>query len=245
MEAYYSTVDMALLLESSLMPGITVPEYTAQQQVELLTSEMPSTIGTTSVTALSLSSADNMVLSYVRSVLYSAFKVEIGKSSLNGTTWSGNFVITNYADSNDTSTSQYFTVHINENYEQYVKQRIDKILNKADQDVYGITGLFNQSDDVFKSELKKYSLNRLNSFYSACQACLDIMIQSNVADSNSDYKDLYDALYVPYLNKLQYIQNEINVRDKEIRIIQGYINNQGNLVDTGLQQELLMKFKIY
>lgn len=241
MNIYYDTIDMVLLLQSTLMPNITLPELTAQQQIDALVAELPTTVGTTSITGLSLSTADNIVLSYARSIIYSAFKVEIGRSTLTDTTWNGNFIVTSYSDKDDTATSRYISININDNYESYVKQRIEKILNKADQDTYGITGLFKQSDAVFKSELKKYSLNRLNSFYSSCQACIDIMIQSKTSDPNGENADVYSSLYVPYLNKLQYIQDEINVRDKEIRIVQGYYNNQGTLVTTGLQQELIKK----
>lgn len=241
MNIYYDTIDVVLLLQSSLMPNITLPEYTAQQQIDTLISEIPNTLGTTNLTGLSLSTADNIVLSYARSIIYSAFKVEIDRSTLTETTWNGNFVITNYSDKDDTATSELISININDNYEAYVKQKIEKILNKSDQDIYGITGLFKQSDEIFKSELTKYSLNRLNSFYSSCQACLDIMIQSKASDPNGTNSDIYSSLYVPYLNKLQYIQDEINVRDKEISIVQGSYNNQGSLVTTGLQQELIKK----
>lgn len=241
MKVYFETVDMVLLLNSTLMPNITIPELNAKQQLDKLMSEIPSAMGTTSISGLSQSTADNIVLSYARSVVYSGFKVEINRSSLSGTTWTGSFVIISYSDKNDTATSGSKSIIINDNYEQYIKQRLDKILNKEDKNLYDITGLFKQSDDIFKSELRKYSLSRLNSFYSACQACIDIMVQAKISEKDGKHTDVYTELYVPYLNKLQFISDEIKVRDNEIRTVQGYYNNKGVLVTKGLQQELIEK----
>lgn len=86
--------------------------------------------------------------------------------------------------------------------------------------------------------MKRYCLTRLNNFYDCCQSCLDILIEQGIADKKTwanKNPDLYRDLYVPYYNKLSFIQNEIKTREEEIEIIAGVYNKDGDLSTHGIQ----------
>lgn len=231
MNVYFDTIDFELYLEAVMMPEFERDEYTAENQAEYLLDNLD-VVSTTSITNLSLSTANNIILTYANAIVYSAYKTTITSSSLSGTTWTGKFTITNYSDEEDTYTTANVSVVINDNYENYIKQRLKKILFKEDSNVYGIVGLFDLELTLFQSELKKYCLDSLNIFQKCCQSCIDIMIQHN--ESNSD-SAIYNDLYIPYYNKLMAIQDEILVRENEIYSITGKYNNEGHLVTSGLQ----------
>jgi hypothetical protein len=95
--------------------------------------------------------------------------------------------------------------------------------------------------DSFCNELKKYCLNSLSSFYDACQACIDILIEQGVADSETwadSENNLYDNLYTPYYQKLNAIEAEMGIRQAEINTITGIYDSDGVLIQNGLQPYL-------
>lgn len=175
-----------------------------------------------------------------------SFKITVTETTLSNDVWRGKFNLKSYSDEDDTYTSSPVSIGINENYEEYVRQRIEKILNKSDDNYYDIVGLFKQDLTVFKSELKKYCLDSLNTFQKCCQSCIDIMVQQGVASDSStattsnaiNAKAIYESLYVPYYNKLNAIQDEILVREDEVYTVEGKYNNQNELIQDGVQIEI-------
>ena len=158
--------------------------------------------------------------------------------------WKGKFNLENYADKDDKFTSQFVSISINENYESYVKQRIDSILARSDENYYDIVGLFKQDMTVFKSQLKKYCLNTLQIFQKCCQSCIDMMVQQGISSNSTssiygiNTKVLYENVYIPYYNKMNAIQDEIKIREDEVYIVEGKYNNQNQLVQDGVQIEI-------
>lgn len=243
MNAYYNAIDMELYLRSSLMPTIKIDKTDAESEVRKLTEKNLSPVSAESIKNISVSTADNIVLSMAKVVVDSSrFKIKVHSSTLNkdvdNCVWVGSFDVTNYSDEDDAGTSGEVTIIINDDYENFVKQKIDKALSKGDSDDMSITGLFKKELADFKKELKKYSLNRLNSFFDACQTCIDVLIEQGIADketwSGGD-PNLYDDLYIPYLDKLAAVSDEIAVRDSEINIVVGTYDNDGTLLSHGLQ----------
>ena len=244
MNAYYNTIDLALYLESGLMPSIEMSETSAKEQVNLLTTSTLSTVAvnTDYVEAISLATANSAVLSMAKIIVKSTYKVEIETSTLSSDKiWEGNFVITNYSDENDTAKSQTVQVVVSNDAETFIKQKIEKALNKEDTDDYSISGLFEKEYDDFCAELKKYALNPLNSFYDACDACLNILIDQG-AGNQDDKPDLYEKLYEPYYKKSSAIAAEIKIREEEIAVIEGVWDktNEDNpiLITNGLQADI-------
>lgn len=244
MRIYFDTIDMVQLLRNKLMPPVDKPDNNAKSQGEYLMSNLPSSASTTSLKNLSVSTADNIMVMLAQSIVKGVFKVTVTNTTLSNNVWKGKFNLENYADKDDKFTSQFVSISINENYESYVKQRIDSILARSDENYYDIVGLFKQDMTVFKSQLKKYCLNTLQIFQKCCQSCIDMMVQQGISSNSTssiygiNTKVLYENVYIPYYNKMNAIQDEIKVREDELYTVEGKYNNQNQLVQDGIQIEI-------
>lgn len=241
MTAVYNTIDLSLFLESALMPDASMSDTDAVAQAALLTSQNLSPVAVTDVSNISLATANSVVLSIAKVIVDSRYRVKIDKSSLENQMWTGNFIVTNYSDEEDTATSAEIKILINDNYEYFVRQKLDKTIKDENTDDLSITGLFKLDYDDFCNELKKYSLNCLSSFHDACQACIDILIEQGISDSatwSGSDPNLYNDLYIPYYQKLNAIEKELKLRQSEIDIIEGVYDSDGILIRNGLQTYL-------
>lgn len=244
MRIYFDTIDMVQLLRNKLMPPVDKPDNNAKSQGEYLMANLPSSASTTSLKNLSVSTADNIMVMLAQSIVKGVFKVTVTNTTLSNNVWKGKFNLENYADKDDKFTSQFVSISINENYESYVKQRIDSILARSDENYYDIVGLFKQDMTVFKSQLKKYCLNTLQIFQKCCQSCIDMMVQQGISSNSAssiygiNTKVLYENVYTPYYNKMNAIQDEIKVREDELYTVEGKYNNQNQLVQDGIQIEI-------
>lgn len=244
MRIYFDTIDMVQLLRNKLMPPVDKPDNNAKSQGEYLMANLPSSASTTSLKNLSVSTADNIMVMLAQSIIKGVFKVTVTNTTLSNNVWKGKFNLENYADKDDKFTSQFVLISINENYESYVKQRIDSILARSDENYYDIVGLFKQDMAVFKSQLKKYCLNTLQIFQKCCQSCIDMMVQQGISSNSTssiygiNTKVMYENVYIPYYNKMNAIQDEIKVREDELYTVEGKYNNQNQLVQDGIQIEI-------
>lgn len=245
MNAYYNTIDLNLYLTSSMMPSVETIETDATKELAKLTTSALSPVAVQNVSVISNATADNVVLSMAKLIVDSRFKVKVNSSSIvtsdSSCTWTGSFVVTNYFDDEDTATGNNIVVLINDDFEEFVKEKVEKQLSKEGDGEVDIVGLFKMTYDNFVNELRKYSLNRLRSFYASCQACLDVLIEQGVADRESwDGEDpnLYDDLYYPYLQKQNAVSAEISIREQEISLIVGERDADGDLTTYGLQNYL-------
>ncbi len=244
MRIYFDTIDMVQFLRNKLMPPVDKPDNNAKSQGEYLMANLPSSASTTSLKNLSVSTADNIMVMLAQSIVKGVFKVTVTNTTLSNNVWKGKFNLENYADKDDKFTSQFVSISINENYESYVKQRIDSILARSDENYYDIVGLFKQDMTVFKSQLKKYCLNTLQIFQKCCQSCIDMMVQQGISSNSAssiygiNTKVLYENVYIPYYNKMNAIQDEIKVREDELYTVEGKYNNQNQLVQDGIQIEI-------
>ena len=240
MKIYYDTVDFSLYLKSSLMPTTKLADTNAETEAAKLTATNLNPVAATSLTGLSSATAESLVLAMAKAVIDNRFQVKVKSSSLSGTTWTGNFTVTNYSNEDDTAESASISISITDDYKTYVKQKIDKTLAKGDDEDVSITGLFKKELASFTSVIKNYSLSRLTSFHDACQSAIDILVEQGIADketwsTNTDGDNLYDDLYTPYLNKLKALETEMNLRQQEVETIVGAYDKDGNLTKSGLQ----------
>lgn len=238
MKEYYNAIDFYLYLNNSLMPNVEISRTTAALEAAKLNTANLSPVAVQNINTCSVSTATSAVLAMAKTIVSPNYQVKVKESILDGLTWSGTFSVTNYSDEEDTVTTNNVFVNISGDYEKFVKQKIDKILNKSNDEATDIVSLFNLGEVQFKNELKKYSLVRLTSFFDCCQSCLDILIEQGIADketwANKD-PDLYRDLYVPYYNKLKWIEEETKVRESEISLIIGVYDKDGDLSIHGLQ----------
>lgn len=238
MNAYYNTIDFSTYLTSVLMPNVEMQDTNASEQILLLTSDNLSPVSVTNLDTISLVTANNAVLSIAKIIIDSRYKIDINESSLSDNIWTGNFEVSNYSDEEDTAISNDVSISIDDDYENFIKQKLNKAMAKDDVEDVSISGLFKLEYDSFCEELKKYCLNMLNSFYNSCQSCIDILIEQGVSDESTwidSDKNLYNELYVPYYNKLNAISNEIDVRQSEIDSIIGVYDENDNLITDGTQ----------
>lgn len=238
MQELYNTIDFYLYLNNSLMPSVEISRTTAALQAAKLNTANLSPVAVQNVDICSSATATSAVLAMAKTLIDSRYQVKVKESLLDELTWAGSFTVTSYSDEEDTTTTGTIYVNITGNYEEFVKQKIEKVLSKSNDEATDIVSLFKLDEVQFKNELKKYSLVRLTSFNDCCQSCLDLLIEQGIADketwANKD-PDLYRDLYTPYYNKLRWIQEEIKVREAEISVITGVYDNDGDLSTHGLQ----------
>ena len=243
MTAYYDTIDLYLLLHDSLMPSPDMDDTSAEVQAAKLTAAALSPVAVQNLDTCSASTASSAVLSAAKTLIDPRYQTKVKDSSYSVETnvWTGNFIITNYSDETDTATSATIAITIDDDYETFVKQKIEKVLKNTQDDMESandIIALFGLELASFNEEIVKYGLSSLNIFHDACQACLDIMIQQGLADKEtwaSEEQDLYTKLYLNYYAKLDALASEIKLREKEISIIIGTYDDDGTLATDGLQ----------
>ena len=238
MESYYNALEFYLLLQNTLMPGRTIPETTAEQESAKLTSSSLAGVAVQNLSSCSLATANNAVLGMAKVLVDSRYSVKVKSSEYNSGIWSGIFTVTSYSDETDTAESGTVTVILSENYESFVKQKIEKTLKKQSTDkadIVSILGIESESD--FKEELKKYCSSSLTSLHDCCQSCIDILIEQGIADKDTwadKDPDLYATLYVPSYNKLNWIQEELSLRESEIAVVYGLYDKDDYLESDGM-----------
>ena len=224
-EAYYNVIDFYYYLNDGLMPTTSLPETTASAEAAKLTVANISPVAVPNLQATSSATAENAVLGMAKVIVDGRYQIKANTTSYTNNVWSGNFTVTNYADDTDTATSSTINVTVNGDYATYLQQKIDKAINKkmlADDIVADSVSLFKLTLQNFKNELKKYSLSMLRIFRDECQTCLDVLVEQGIANEDSwasQQNNLYDNMYVPYLNKLAAIDAEMAVRSGELDTI--------------------------
>lgn len=239
-ENYYNALDFQLYLENGLMPNVSMQETNAKIEASKLTAANIEYIAVANKEILSSATTSSAALSIARTIVDARYQVKTENGTIDPDAgfWFGKFIVTNYSDEDDAYTTDIVSLPITDDYEKFVKQKIEKSLSNNSESATDIVGLFKLDLNQFNIELQKYCLNRLVSFNDACQACLNIMIEQGVADSQvwiDNESDLYEKLYHPYFDKLTAIQKEIQVRENEIAIIRGKFDSDNNLISEGVQ----------
>ena len=242
MQAEYNVIDFGLYLKNGFMPSPTIE--TAKSQTDKIKKKFSGSnsykVAVKSLSSVEESTANSYILQVIKTVIDKSYKIEIinregGSLSSDNRNWTGALKLTNSYNENDTDKIDSITINLTDDNSEYVRQRIEQVLDKKvsrDDSAMGAKELFGRSTDStsfkygesdFKSELKKYGLIRLQSFHDACQACLDIMIEQGISSSESN--DLYNSLYLPYWNRLSWIEAEIKTRENEISVIETLRNS--------------------
>lgn len=223
----YKAIDDELYLTSEMMPEIVIPETSASQELSNLLTQI-SEVAVANISVISKASSDIAVKGMAKVIVDARYDVEIISSSLSdlvaGTyrTWTGKFKIVNTGNEEDIAESTSFSSVkiVGNNYEEYLYQKIQKALDKEDSLFYSIFEIKDMA--VFKTELKKYCLDKLKSFESSYQTCLEVLIENGVTDTNATFYDvdLYDSMYLPYYERILAIQSEMVIRESQISEVQ-------------------------
>jgi len=167
---------------------------------------------------MTLSNASTAVLNAAKIAADPRYKIAVKKSSFSGSTWTGNFTVTNYSDERDTCDSAMISVTVNADYETYIDQKLKKTLYNGMKGKYGsITQMLDMSATDFQAQLKKYSLAALNSLNTCFTECLKLLSEQKIDKSDNE---LYSKVYQPVYNKISYIQAEVTTRENEVKVMQ-------------------------
>lgn len=223
----YECIDKIVYYTSSMMPTIKDDPSNAQKEAAKLTSENLSPLGLVKVeTSTSLATVNSALRNFAKIYVNSGkFKVEVNESTFefvgvdvdgnNYGNWYGNFKITNYSDEKDIAFSPEIKVKVYDSYQTFLEQKIKKKIASDDDDTGSIFNVLEINDlNNFKEALTYYGLNRLTSFFDAIQGVIDIMIEEDQVNKEASF---YEELYLPYKNKLDACQNEIDKRSATIK----------------------------
>ena len=226
MNIIYQKTDDILYFKSGMMPTIEQAEINASTEIAKLTEGNLSPIGLTSLSKnTSLESVNSALINYARIYVKSGYvkiSIEDGatftyiktENNVNYGEWKGKITVTNYSDEEDVEMTELLTLTVHDNYQEFISQKVLKTLAKDigdEETVFDVLAIENL--DKFKETLTHYSFNRLSSYYDSIQSALDILIQLNQGEKNAEF---HSVLYVPYYNKLQACQSEMDVRQEEI-----------------------------
>ncbi len=244
MERYFDTIDFGIFLKSGLMPSPAVADTTAAKQLVIIQEQLKSPVSVKSMDTYSTATAESAVLGMAKAVADNRYQIRISNSAGMTGMWTGVITVTNASDESDTATSGTLSCTINDDYENYVKQKILKSMKKVTDNAVSVDAMFKLSDTEFAAELPKYGLSSLTSFHNIAQSCIDILIEHGISDDTKwlgTDDDLYTNLYLPYYNKLGLLEAEMQLREQEIAIIVGLYDTDGNLMQDGMQSFLESK----
>ena len=221
MLAYYDAVDLQSFLQSELMPTVELTGVTAETEREKIAtwvSDAWTTVAVENITIASRATVENTIKNVVKSMVDKNYDIDITTSSYtapgnaDGTgTWRGEIKLTNYSDTDDTATTGAITLSIVQNSATYVEQRINSVLSKATQ-TYStdIQTLFKiENDNDFQTELYKWSHARLQSFYDACQSCVDILLTEQDSWGSEQSQSSPNILLTKFKTRLSMIGNQM------------------------------------
>lgn len=262
---YYECIDLYSYLKSSMMPQVIIPQTTVANEIsklEDLTSGIPSsnlsvsrlaqsTVVATMNTAM-VNWAKTMVLTgfvkvtvdtdnsgHPNSFTYTGSTTESGVTVNHGI-WKGRFKVTNYTDDTDFDYTRDFEVNVDDNFGDFVEQKIVKQLSKAEEYAYEVLKLIkNPRENVtFKDAIRLYSANRLQSFHDAIEAVIGILIDAGQGNDGTvgEKSLLYDDFYTPYYQAMADCADELNLRNQEIETIWGSYDSDGLIVKEGMIQ---------
>ena len=202
MNGLYDTIDQILYLTSSMMPSPETDDTDANKELAKLTADNLGMIAVQNLRVAGVTTVNNAVKSMADIYMSAGYKVEIASSTYNNQVWNGRFIVTSVDDENDTATNgSDITLLITDDYETFITQKIQKILNKQDM-----------SDKEY--DWTKYGLNRLSSFSDAYQSCIDVLIDAGIGDQSHEF---YSSIYLKYYNKKLEVDKEIQIRETQIK----------------------------
>lgn len=177
---------------------------------------------------VSIISANRIVKNLILSQINPLFRVEISDTINSWTdgdtqrTWTAEITVINTTDQTDkyigniSATLEIASdVHA---HMEYMKQLVQQRLDRADAN---FTDLYKIEDiEDFKKALTEFSLDMLKNYAQSYEDCKNVLIENKVTDENKDFHGahLYEEMYIPYNERLEAIDDEIAVREKQIMV---------------------------
>lgn len=235
----FDCIDIGLILQTSMGKTIEMDNLTIQETMNLLTSSNLSPVAVKSdLSMVATSVVSNTVLGSCKALINTAlYKVEIVDASYDKTNhaWKGKFKLTSIEDNTITLTGNEISIIVNNDMETYLKQNIQRCLNKLDTNYKDLKDL-ETSDADFKSELPYYSFDYLSSLKDSFGNVLGIILESEQEELKNKYQTWYS-------NRVGWLESEMNKRQLQIDTVHrlyNYDNKSGTVYDiqNSLQDEL-------
>ena len=245
----YECIDKIIYYQSEMMPTIEVEEITASTEAAKLTVINLSPVGLTTVGSYTSTDTVNSALINLSRIFvktgYVKVEVDTGNFTYIGAdgnkhnygNWTGRFKVISYSDETDIAYSDTLTIKVTDDYNYFLTQKIQKNIITNDDSVFDILTI--SSLDTFKNALTFYCYNRLESFTDAIQGVINVLIEENQSNSDSEY---YNQFYAPYYNKLLVCQNEMNIRSSTI---QAYKAREQQLINRKNEIQTILNFESY
>lgn len=235
----FDCIDVGLILQTSMGKTIEMDNLTIQETMNLLTFANLSPIAVKSnVSWVATSVVSNTVLGACKALINTAlYKVEIVDASYDKTNhaWKGKFKLTSIEDNTITLTGNEISIIVNNDMETYLKQNIQRCLNKLDTNYKDLKSL-ETSDSDFQSELAYYSFDYLSGLKDSFGDVLGIILESEQDELKNKYQTWYS-------NRIGWLENEMNKRQAQIDIVHqlyNYDSKSGSVynIQNSLQDEL-------
>lgn len=235
----FDCIDIGLILQTSMGKTIEMDNLTIQETMNLLTFANLSPIAVKSnVSWVATSVVSNTVLGACKALINTAlYKVEIVDASYSKDkhVWKGKFKLTSIEDKTITLIGSEVSIAVNNDMEKYLKQNIQRCLNKLDTNYKDLKSL-ETSDSDFQSELAYYSFDYLSGLKDSFGDVLGIILESEQDELKNKYQTWYS-------NRIGWLENEMNKRQAQIDIVHqlyNYDSKSGSVynIQNSLQDEL-------
>lgn len=217
-DLYYEAMNLYTLLQTTLAPASEIGTVTtAAEQIKHLTAGTLSPLGIQDASKASAATVTSMLKSYAKTFYdTSLYSISLDNTSYSNKLWTGTITLTSYSDEDDTATTNTLSITVTDATADYLKTQIEKVMKKNETDATGTVNLFSKSESEFKKFLTYYSVDNLEMLSQICRGCMDVLIEQGCADSSHS---LYSSMYIPYYNKYQWIEEELNVRESEVKVL--------------------------
>jgi len=211
----FDCIDANLILQSSMGKTIKMDNPSIQETMNLLYSLNSSSIAVKSnVSQVSEQVVTNTVSNVCKTIINtSLYKCDILDASYSTTShkWTGKFKLTNIEDNDINLIGNNISITVNNDMETYLRQNIQRTLNKLDTNYKDLRKL-DLSNEDFISELKYYSFDYLSGLKDAYSEVLSVILASEIEDLKEKYNKWY-------MDRISFIENEMNKRQGQINII--------------------------
>lgn len=237
-------IDIALTLQTSMGKTMQMDSKTIEETMNMLTASNLSPISVKSdLSKVTPSVVTNTVLGACKALINtSLYKVEVIDDSYSHSShkWTGKFKLTSMEDDRVALTGELVSIDVNNDMETYLKQNIQRELNKLDTNYKDLRS-FDTSDADFKSELKYYSFDYLSGLKDSYSACLSIILDSNTDELKQQYLSWYN-------DHIGYIETEMNIRQSQLDTVYKlyhYENQSGVIYDIQSNVNAKLDFESY
>lgn len=217
-DLYYEAMNLYTLLQTTLAPASEIGTVTtAEEQIKHLTTSTLSPLGILDASKASAATVTSLLKSYAKTFYdTSLYGIALDNTSYSNKVWTGTITLTSYSDEDDTATTGVLSITVTDATADYLKTQIEKVMKKNETDATGTVTLFGKEESEFKKFLTYYSIDNLEMLSQICRGCMDILIEQGCASSTHS---LYNSMYLPYYNKYQWIEDELNARENEVKVL--------------------------